>query len=194
MTCVHHERDASSASLLWQGIRASVSMMCGRTSPYLVRVVPMSRVALPSPLTAPPLASPGAARSSLPRGEIERLRVLVAGQCRVLLAVKANLPSPVMIAPPGASGQVPETAGAADCEALEKTEVAVAVPAVLDASLSPRVRQTLDRLLRGDSEKQAARQLEVSPHTLHIYVKTLYRKLKVNSRGELLAMFVRPPR
>ena len=59
--------------------------------------------------------------------------------------------------------------------------------------LSPRMRQTLDRLLAGDSEKQIANRLSVSPHTVHIYVKALYRGFDVCSRGELLARFVRVP-
>ena len=57
--------------------------------------------------------------------------------------------------------------------------------------LSPRARQTLEALIRGDSEKQVARKLGVSPHTVHVYVKQLYRRFKVSSRGELLSLFVR---
>jgi DNA-binding NarL/FixJ family response regulator len=59
--------------------------------------------------------------------------------------------------------------------------------------LSPRMRQTLDRLLTGDSEKQIASKLAVSQHTVHVYVKAIYRGFDVNSRGELLAKFVRRP-
>lgn len=59
------------------------------------------------------------------------------------------------------------------------------------ASLAPRLRQTLGRLLAGDSEKQIALHLSVSPHTVHVYVKRLYRHYEVCSRGELLAKFVR---
>ncbi|MDB5295354.1 MAG: Transcriptional regulator, LuxR family protein [Phycisphaerales bacterium] len=59
--------------------------------------------------------------------------------------------------------------------------------------LSPRARQKLDRLLCGDSEKQVARHLGLSRHTVHVYEKTLYRKFDVRSRGELLAKFVGPP-
>jgi len=62
------------------------------------------------------------------------------------------------------------------------------------AKLPPRQRQTLDRLLAGDSEKQIAARLEVSKHTVHIYVKSLYRRFGVCSRGELLAQFVAHPR
>jgi DNA-binding NarL/FixJ family response regulator len=60
--------------------------------------------------------------------------------------------------------------------------------------LSPRMRQTLERLLAGDSEKQIAAKLAVSPHTVHVYVKELYRGFEVSSRGELLARFVQVPR
>jgi DNA-binding CsgD family transcriptional regulator len=57
--------------------------------------------------------------------------------------------------------------------------------------LPPRLRRTLDRLLEGDSEKQAARHLGLSPRTVHEYVTDLYRHFGVNSRAELLARFVR---
>jgi DNA-binding CsgD family transcriptional regulator len=50
--------------------------------------------------------------------------------------------------------------------------------------------QTLERLLAGDSEKQIARHLAVSPHTVHVYVKALYKRFGVCSRGELFARFV----
>jgi DNA-binding NarL/FixJ family response regulator len=64
-------------------------------------------------------------------------------------------------------------------------------PAISLAGLSTRQRQTLERLLAGDSEKQIAAALSVSPNTIHVYVKALYRHFAVSSRGELLARFVR---
>jgi DNA-binding NarL/FixJ family response regulator len=60
--------------------------------------------------------------------------------------------------------------------------------------LSPRMRQTLDELLAGSSEKEIAARLGLSRHTIHVYVKALYRGFEVNSRGELLARFVHSPR
>jgi DNA-binding NarL/FixJ family response regulator len=60
-------------------------------------------------------------------------------------------------------------------------------------NLSPRMQQTLQRLLVGDSEKQIAHQLGLSRHTVHVYVKALYRGFGVSSRGELLACFVQAP-
>lgn len=53
--------------------------------------------------------------------------------------------------------------------------------------LSPRLRQTLACLLEGDSEKQVAARLGLSPTTVHEYVTVLYRRFRVRSRGELLA-------
>jgi len=57
-------------------------------------------------------------------------------------------------------------------------------------SLSPRTRQTLELLLAGDSEKEIAGRLRLSPHTVHVYVKSLYRRFDVCSRGELCAKFI----
>jgi DNA-binding CsgD family transcriptional regulator len=57
--------------------------------------------------------------------------------------------------------------------------------------LSRRERQTLDLLLTGNAEKQIAAQLSISRHTVHVYVKSLYKRFGVNSRSELLAKWVR---
>jgi DNA-binding NarL/FixJ family response regulator len=57
--------------------------------------------------------------------------------------------------------------------------------------LPPRLRQTLQGLIRGDSEKQIAGRLNLSPHTVHVYVKQLYKRFNASSRGELLARFIR---
>ena len=57
--------------------------------------------------------------------------------------------------------------------------------------LSPRQRQTLERLLEGDSEKQIALRLGLRRSTVHEYVTALHRHFDVASRGELLAYFLR---
>ena len=57
--------------------------------------------------------------------------------------------------------------------------------------LSPRQRETLDLLLAGNAEKQIATRLSISQHTVHVYVKSLYKRFGVNSRPELLAKWVR---
>ena len=63
-----------------------------------------------------------------------------------------------------------------------------------DMELSPRLTSVLRGLLRGLSEKEVAAELRLSPHTTHDYVKMLYRKLGVRSRGELLAQRLGGPR
>jgi DNA-binding CsgD family transcriptional regulator len=57
-----------------------------------------------------------------------------------------------------------------------------------DSALSRRERETLTLLLAGSSEKEIARQLALSPHTVHGYVKTLYRRFGATSRAQLLAL------
>jgi DNA-binding NarL/FixJ family response regulator len=57
--------------------------------------------------------------------------------------------------------------------------------------LSPRLRQTLACLLQGDSEKQVAARLDLSPTTIHQYVTALYRHFGVHSRAQLLAHVLR---
>jgi DNA-binding NarL/FixJ family response regulator len=57
--------------------------------------------------------------------------------------------------------------------------------------LSPRMRQTLEALLQGDSEKQIAARFGLQRTTVHGYVRQLYKHFGVRSRGELMARFVK---
>ncbi len=57
--------------------------------------------------------------------------------------------------------------------------------------LSPRLRQTLACLVEGDSEKQIAARLGVSHATAHQYVTALYRRFRVRSRGQLMAVVMK---
>ena len=59
--------------------------------------------------------------------------------------------------------------------------------------LSPRLRETLSCLLEGDSEKQIAARLALSPATTHQYVTALYRHFGVHSRAQLLAYALKRP-
>ena len=58
----------------------------------------------------------------------------------------------------------------------------------LRSSLSPRLAQTVIFVLEGQSEKEIASQLGVSPHTVHVYMKNLYRHFQVSTRTELMAL------
>jgi DNA-binding CsgD family transcriptional regulator len=54
--------------------------------------------------------------------------------------------------------------------------------------LSTRHQQLLLHLKGSKSEKQIARYMGLSPHTIHNYIKELYRRLNVSSRMELLQL------
>ena len=75
--------------------------------------------------------------------------------------------------------------------------IGTSLASVFDAGplqLPRRERETLTWLLEGDSEKQVAIRLGVSPATAHQYVTSLYRRFGVRSRAELLAYFLRRQR
>ncbi|HEY8080118.1 MAG TPA: helix-turn-helix transcriptional regulator [Labilithrix sp.] len=63
----------------------------------------------------------------------------------------------------------------------------------LDIHWSPRERETLGLLLTGQSEKAIAATLGLSPHTVHDYVKVIFRKVGVASRAELMARALSAP-
>lgn len=56
--------------------------------------------------------------------------------------------------------------------------------------LSPREKSVLELLLTRLSEQEMAEALGLSFHTVHQYVKSVYRKLQVNSRAELASLWL----
>jgi DNA-binding NarL/FixJ family response regulator len=55
--------------------------------------------------------------------------------------------------------------------------------------LSPREREVLELLARGDAYKQIAERLNVGLETIRMHIKHIYSKLSVHSRGEAVAKF-----
>jgi DNA-binding CsgD family transcriptional regulator len=53
--------------------------------------------------------------------------------------------------------------------------------------LSPRLGQLLDCFVRGCSEREAALEMCLSPHTVHMHAKRLYKAFEVRNRAELVA-------
>lgn len=51
--------------------------------------------------------------------------------------------------------------------------------------LSETERRVLDLLMEGLTEREAAERIGRSPHTVHVHVKNVYRKLDVTSRRQL---------
>lgn len=60
-----------------------------------------------------------------------------------------------------------------------------------DLALTPREHQVLTSFARGASYKEVAAECDISLHTVRDYVKTLYRKLGVHSRGEAVTKALR---
>ena len=61
--------------------------------------------------------------------------------------------------------------------------------AELIAWLSRTERQVLTYLRSDATERQVAQSINRSPHTVYVHVKNIYRKLGVNSRKALNALF-----
>jgi DNA-binding NarL/FixJ family response regulator len=52
--------------------------------------------------------------------------------------------------------------------------------------LSAREVEVLRGLIEGRTEKEVAREMNLSPHTVHVHVKSIYKKLAVRRRAQLL--------
>jgi DNA-binding CsgD family transcriptional regulator len=81
-------------------------------------------------------------------------------------------------------------AGAADTtavviESATATEIAPIIVAAYD--LAPREQEITRLIARGLSTAQIADRLCLSPHTVRDYVKSVFEKVGVSSRGELVA-------
>lgn len=57
-------------------------------------------------------------------------------------------------------------------------------PAADRPALSEREREVLELVVKGFTFQEIARVLELSPHTIGTFVRRIYRKLEVSSRGE----------
>src|SRR3954465_2646515 len=74
------------------------------------------------------------------------------------------------------------------CKSLDQRKRRL-IPTRPDAAAIPpprlprRMKQTLELLVDGASEKQIARRLALSQHTVHEYVKLLHRGFNVSSRS-----------
>jgi DNA-binding CsgD family transcriptional regulator len=58
-------------------------------------------------------------------------------------------------------------------------------------ALVPQVRRVLRFMLEGDSDKQIASRVKLSPYTVNQYTKVTFRHFRVRSRSELMARWIR---
>jgi DNA-binding CsgD family transcriptional regulator len=71
---------------------------------------------------------------------------------------------------------------------IEPAKSAEIAPIIIEAySLTPREREVLGAIARGGSTAEIAAELFLSAHTVRDYVKTVFEKLGVSSRSELVA-------
>ena len=59
-------------------------------------------------------------------------------------------------------------------------------------ALSPREREVVEALARGDAYKQIADRLGISIPTVRTYIRRIYEKLHVHTRTEAVAKYLRP--
>ena len=84
------------------------------------------------------------------------------------------------LAAPGSTGDV-----AVVIEPAKSAEIA---PIIIEAyGLTARERDVVRAIARGSSTPEIASELYLSPHTVRDYVKTVFEKVGVSSRGELVA-------
>jgi len=58
--------------------------------------------------------------------------------------------------------------------------------------LTTRQRVVLKHLLSGGSKQCIARKLGISVHTVHVHVKSIYRRYRVHSRPQLMSKVLVP--
>ena len=76
---------------------------------------------------------------------------------------------------------------------LNQTDPAYRAGEETGEQLTGRATVVLTHLLQGMSEKQIARQVNLSVHTVHTYVARLYTHYRVHSRAELLVACLKQP-
>jgi DNA-binding NarL/FixJ family response regulator len=64
-------------------------------------------------------------------------------------------------------------------------------PATAEYGLSPRERETLEAMVHGITLKEIAHRMDISHHTVDTYVRNIYSKLHVRSRGGAVAKALR---
>jgi DNA-binding NarL/FixJ family response regulator len=105
-----------------------------------------------------------------------------SGIAEVTAALKAVFEGAVYV-PSFLSEISPETEGAN----LTSAETSAAVPEAVLHALTPRQQDVLHLIVRGDSNKEIARALNLGEGTVKVHVAALFRNLGVNSRAAAAA-------
>lgn len=112
----------------------------------------------------------------------------VSPQTRVLLISGAGVISPNVARSAGASGFISKDWSAVDVvKAVRMVSLGTEVFAdqtPLDSPLSEREQEVLSLIATGSTNKEIARHLHLSPHTVKEHTSAIYRKLGVRNRAE----------
>jgi len=107
---------------------------------------------------------------------------------RVLLISGAGVISPFVARSAGASGFISKDWSAVDVvKAVRMVSLGTEVFADqegLDSPLSEREQEVLSLIATGSTNKEIARRLHLSPHTVKEHTSAIYRKLGVRNRAE----------
>ncbi len=139
-------------------------------------------VALPAIKAAAPQAQ--VLMLTMSESEADLGAALRAGACGYLLKTADNLELTQAIerATRGVSSFSAEMAGKLATAFRHEAESQAPPPPDPFSSLSPREREILDLIARGDSNKLIARELGIAETTVKIHVQHLLRKLDIDSR------------
>ncbi len=115
---------------------------------------------------------------------------ICAGAAGYLLktAELANITGAIREVLAGGAPMTPQVASIVLAMFAQQGKTGVAQP---EYGLSPRERETLDGMVRGQTTKEIAANMGVSYHTVDTYVRGVYSKLDVQSRGSAVAKAVR---
>ena len=112
----------------------------------------------------------------------------VSPNTRVLLISGAGVISPNVARSAGASGFISKDWSAVDVvKAVRMVSLGTEVfadQAPLDSPLSEREQEVLSLIATGSTNKEIARHLHLSPHTVKEHTSAIYRKLGVRNRAE----------
>jgi DNA-binding NarL/FixJ family response regulator len=117
----------------------------------------------------------------------EEIRAVSPGT-RVLLISGAGVISPFVARSAGASGFISKDWSAVDVvKAVRMVSLGTEVfadHASLESPLSEREQEVLSLIATGSTNKEIARHLHLSPHTVKEHTSAIYRKLGVRNRAE----------
>ena len=75
-------------------------------------------------------------------------------------------------------------------ERVEEQRLEYALERFGEPSLTPREHEVAVRILKGHSSKSLAREIDISPETVKIHRRNIYRKLVISSQSELFVKFL----